>query len=293
MPEATPLLVRLQKTGKLSESEQKLAVFFENQYPQVAFNNLEDISRLNNVSKATVTRFIRRLGYQNFKSFTRHLQDEVAQNFDSPLERSRSKTEISVGVGKKENLFQRHVQLAQHDLQKTLNQMDEALLTRVTELVSDSRRPLFLMSAATGRTLLNYFYLLARYHRPNIHLLGGTDRLAHDLIDIDANAVLLTTSFDRFPTSVITVMKQFHNCGADTVLLTNRRSSPLLRYAKYPLFIHSEAETIFKSRCSMLVLLETLVSAIGESSGQDNVERIDKMESLFKELNVFLHKADK
>ena len=288
--ENEPLLTRLLAVDRLTGHERKLAGWFENSYPHIAFANLEEISAANEVSKATVTRFVRRLGYEDFRAFSRALKEEVAQNFDSPVERSVSSREQEIGDHPGE-LLRQHLALGQLNLQRTLDRMDDEAFAAVQRLVGDPERRLFLMSVATGRLLLGYFYLLAKYRRPNICLLEGTDRLAHDVLDADASSVLLVTNFDRFPTSVLAVMKHFSELGAETVLLTNRRSNPLLRYARHSLFIHSEAETVFKSRCAMLVVLEALVAGMGVAPHEENASRLSAMEGLFRELGVYLQKG--
>lgn len=289
MKEDGPFLSRLSKAGKLTAREGVLSAYFEKSYPQIAFDNLEKISMLCGVSKATVTRFVRRLGYDDFRDFSRALKDEISQNFDSPLDRQalagdKSKTDTPG------DLLRRHLNLGQFNLQRTLDQIDDAAFAAILALVSDPERPLFLMSAATGRMLLGYFYLLAKYQRPNVRLLAGTDRLAHDLIDATPSSVLLATSFDRYPTSVMATMRYFHQIGAETVLLTNRRSSPLLRYAKHALFVHTEAEALFKSRASMLIVLEAIVSGMGMADVPQKSARLNEMEKLFRELGVYLNR---
>jgi DNA-binding MurR/RpiR family transcriptional regulator len=284
------LLTRLLAVDRLTRHERKLTDWFENSYPHIAFSNLEEISAANGVSKATVTRFVRRLGYGDFRAFSRALKEEVAQNFDSPVERSVLSKEQEIGAHPGE-LLRQHLVLGQLNLQRTLDQVDDETFATVLRLVSDPKRRLFLMSVATGRMLLNYFYLLAKYRRPNVCLLEGTDRLAHDVLDAEPSSVLLVTNFDRFPTSVLAVMKHFFELGAETILLTNRRSNPLLRYARHSLFIHSEAETIFKSRCAMLVVLEALVAGMGVALREENASRLGGMEELFRELGVYLQRG--
>ena len=284
-----PLLTRLLAIDKLTGHERTLAAYFENSYPHIAFSNLEDISTANGVSKATVTRFVRRLGYGDFRAFSRAVKEEVSQNFDSPAERSALSKEREIATHPGE-LLRQHLALGKLNLQRTLDQVDDRTFATVLRLVSDPGRRLFLMSVATGRTLLGYFYLLAKYRRPNVCLLEGTDRLAHDVLDAEPSSVLLVTNFDRFPTSVLAVMRHFHELGAETVLLTNRRSNPLLRYARHSLFIHSESETIFKSRCAMLVTLEALIAGMGVKLPRENADRLGAMEDLFHKLGVYLQK---
>ncbi len=127
--------------------------------------------------------------------------------------------------------MRRHLSLGQHNLQQTQEQIDVSAFAAILALVSDPERPLFLMSAATGRMLHGYFDLL-----------------------------------------------------------TKRRSSPLLRYAKHALFVHTEAETLFKSRASMLVVLEAIISGMETVKAPQKNARLNEMEKLFRELDVYLNR---
>jgi DNA-binding MurR/RpiR family transcriptional regulator len=63
------LLSRIQKLGKLTPSEAKIADFFRRDYPRVAMDTVTAISKKTKTSKATVARFISKLGYEGFTQF--------------------------------------------------------------------------------------------------------------------------------------------------------------------------------------------------------------------------------
>lgn len=277
------VLDRISRQHDLTASELKLAMYLENNFPHAALANLEEMSDRNGVSKATVTRFARRLGYTNFRDFSRALKDEVSQNFDLPFHRTSLSGEQTLGSNPAQ-LLRMHLEIGIINLQRTLDQIDYAAFVTVLDLISDPERRLYLMSFATGRTLLNYFYLLAKYHRNNICILDGPDRLAHDVIDAVPSSVLLATAFDRHPSPTNAVLHHFNSLGCDTILITNRRSTPLLKYAKHTLFVHAESESIFKSRGSMLVVLEALVSGMGARLQSGKGPRFREMERLRMEL---------
>jgi len=49
---------------------------------------LDEISAATGTSTASVTRFVRKLGYASFRDFSRSLREEVAANFDLPSDRT-------------------------------------------------------------------------------------------------------------------------------------------------------------------------------------------------------------
>lgn len=281
----TTMHERLAAAEGLTPSEIRVSEYLEDSFPRVAMENLQQISVASDVSMATITRFLRKLGYRDFKDFNARLRAEVAGNFDNPLQRTL-RARRSPGVNPRE-LLHNHIVHAMNLLQHTDEQISAAELEAIAKLTADASRPLYLISSATGNHLLAYFSLLAKYARGDVTLLGPPDGLPHDLIHVPKNAVLLATSFDRHSRVVRRVLEYFQSKGATTLLITNRRSSPLLRFVDHALFIASDtAPVTFKSRVSMLVVLETLVEVMQRAKPAESKAKLVEIESLFVDLSV-------
>lgn len=79
------LLDRVAQLDRLSPSERRLAELFERDTPQVAFLNLTGVAERAGVGTATVTRFIRKLGYPGFVAFMKAMRETTAEAFDPPI----------------------------------------------------------------------------------------------------------------------------------------------------------------------------------------------------------------
>lgn len=278
-----PLFERVQKISDMTPMERNLADYFTAAYPELAFKNLVDICEATQSSTATVTRFVRKLGYQNFRDFSKQLRKEISSNFDSPLQRN---SEIDDDPQSPGTLLFQHLARAQEDLQQTSRIVDCEEFELIADLISDADRSLYLNSSATGKDLLHYFYLLGKYHRPNLFFLPGIDMVPHELVDGNKDSILLTTNFDRHPIQVQSVMRAFKEMGGETILITNRQAGVLRRYSDHVLLVPSSSDFRFKSRSSMLVVLESLLAAM-ESRYPDRVKaRTKKMEGLMEDFVV-------
>lgn len=253
------ILDRLARVPALTASENKLARYLENNFPQAALANLEEMSARNAVSKATVSRFIKRLGFGDYRDFSRALKEEVAGNFDLPLHRVAKRQHADISPGE---VLRGHYAMGERTLRTSLEHLDEVAFQNVLDAICNPARELYLMSVATSRALLNYFYLLSKFHRGNVRMLNETDRLAHELVDVPSSAVLMTASIDHHPPLTMAVLRHFHSLGCETIFITNRRKSPLLRYVKHPLFVHTEGDITFTSRISTIAMLEALLAGM-------------------------------
>ena len=251
-----PLLQRLAQMDDLTPSEKKLAALFRGEYPHLAFDNLTDIGAKAGVGKATVTRFVQRLGYPNFYDFSKTLRDEVVQHMDSPLYRLSRMNPESIDAAP-DKMFIEYLDAAILNLQRTKELHSGKNFTAAVDLLADAKRPLYLMGAVSAEGLMRYFSIFLSYFRGNVTLLdGNVSIMAHRISRVDPDAVLLTFSYDRYPKITGNTMRVFHQAGCQTILITERRSCPLLRHTTVPIFVEAEGPSMLKSRCAGLAVLK-------------------------------------
>lgn len=285
-----PLLHRLAQLDDMTPSEKKLASLFRREYPQLAFDNLTDIGAKADVGKATVTRFVQRLGYLNFYEFSKILRDEVASHMDLPLRRMNRMAEREMSDSDPDELFSRYLDTAIANLQRTKEMHSADTFRKAVDLLSDTSRTLFLMGAVSAEGLMSYFYILLSYFRDNVILLNGNASiLGHRITRISPDDVLMAFSYDRYPKITGTTMRVFREAGCETILLTERRSSPLLKHATVPVFVDAEGPEMFKSRCAGIATLEALLAALTPRFAHVVPRRLESMTRLFTEFDVYFH----
>lgn len=284
-----PLLQRLSQLGDMTPSEKKLAALFRSEYPQLAFDNLTDIGEKAGVGKATVTRFVQRLGYLNFYEFSKTLREEIVHCMDSPLHRLNLLSQDAPATDP-DQIFSQHLDAAIAAMKRTRENHSGKNFATAVDLLADVNRPLFLMGAVTAEGLMSYFSLLLSYFRDNVTLLNGNvSTIAHRITRPDQNAVLFTFSYDRYPKITGTTMRVFHQAGCQTILVTERRTSPLLRHTTVPIFVEAEGPGMFKSRCAGLAALEALLAALTPRFSNTITRRLESMTRLFSEFDVYFH----
>lgn len=285
-----PLLQRLSQLEEMTPSEKKLAKMFRREYPQLAFDNLTGISEKAGVGKATVTRFVQRLGYLNFYEFSKTLRNEVMNHMDSPLQRLNLMTQDAPSSSSPDQIFSRHLDAAISNLQRTKELHSGKDFATAVDLLADVKRPLFLMGAVSAEGLMSHFALLLSYFRDNVTLLNGNvSTIAHRITRLSPDAVLFAFSYDRYPKITGTTMRVFREAGCQTILVTERRSSPLLRHTTVPILVEAEGPGMFKSRCAGVAAMEALLAALTPRFSGEATRRIESMTRLFSEFDVYFH----
>ncbi len=284
-----PLMQRLAQLDALTPSEKKLAALFQREYPQLAFDNLTGIGAKAGVGKATVTRFVQRLGYLNFYEFSKTLRDEVAHHMDLPLRRL-NRMSREAAPANPDAIFSSYLDSAIANLQRTKEMHSEETFAKAVALLADVNRPLYLMGAVSAEGLMSYFYILLSYFRDNVVLLNGNASiLGHRIARIRPDTVLMAISYDRYPKITGTTMRVFREAGCETILITERRTSPLLQHTTVPIFVEAEGPGMFKSRCAGIAALEAMLAALTPKFAATVARRLESMTKLFTEFDVYFH----
>lgn len=78
---------RMRRIGPFKGAQARLAEFLEREYAQVPFQSLGEIAEASGVGKATVSRFVQRMGYGDFSELKDELRAELYARAVSPVAR--------------------------------------------------------------------------------------------------------------------------------------------------------------------------------------------------------------
>lgn len=266
----------------LTYSENRIVEYFISQFEMLPFAKINDLCNQIGIGKATLGRFLQRLGYNGFLDFKKAVSDALIVELSTPIDRcskniKKDTTEHLISEHKKEVL--KNVE----DTYQTIN-VDE--IEQATEHLINSEGKLYVIGSASAEALASYFYLLARYLRKDVVLLNAdASKLPHQLSDIEKNDTLLAISYHRFSSITVKVVRWFNQFGGKTVLITDQEVNPFVSYSDIQIVIASESSGIFNNRSAGLSVIELLIKCM--SNRVKDKCRFDKLEETFKEFNIF------
>ena len=277
------ILQRIQALDALSEAEIKVAHYYESGYPLSLSHSINQVSQTCAVSVATVSRFIRRLGYESFYDLKAEANTTLETRLTSPIERyakrPRKKNQLEGGSA--------YLEACIANLSETAHRIDAADFARAVEILVRAKR-LFVIGAASASALASYFAIFARYARPGVIALApDISTLPHALADVGKDDALLAITHYRFSRVTSKIGRFFHAQGAPLVLLTDRNANPLTSVATVTLSVVAENMPLFNSRVATLALLEALFNGMLPFCEKTIKSRFAVMEELFDTLGVY------
>jgi DNA-binding MurR/RpiR family transcriptional regulator len=271
---------------RMTPSETRIADYICQQYPEVAFENVTSISQKTGVSKATVVRFIKRLGYDGFAHFHDSLRTDMMEEYASPKQRFTLMKQTLPDDD--QDLLGQNISVIMKDLQQSHARIDRAQFEQVARLISNPDRNLYVVGQRTSFGLAYMFYTLLGYVRPGTTLLDMQSAMLPDVLtDIGPEDMLFAVSFRRYARVTWQVARHFSNRGATVMALVDSEFSPLAELASIQLVVPSEGLAMFRSRCAATAVLESLAIAALQFCDSTTKGRSAAMEALFSDFGVY------
>lgn len=231
------------------------------------------------VSKATATRFFRRLGYQDYEGV--RLEARRTPYWGSPLEAF-----YAVSNQQSQDEVSKHVKREIENIAETFNpSIAEGIEASVKRLVSTDR--IWMLGFRDNYPIAAYAAVtLARVK--DVRLLPSLGMsLAEDIADITRKDVVLAIGFRRWPKVFPDVLRLIRKAGASIILVTDVVSSISPAAADVFLRCHIKGSSIFDSHTAGISLINLLSSRVARALGKTTRSRLEKVEQLHSELGDF------
>ena len=267
---------------KFSEAELKVAECIEQSFHNLPYFGITDISQKSQTSKATVGRFLNKIGFLGFSRFKNAVNEAlrnqklplpVEQLTDSPCDNDKS-------------ILSAQLEDVISNLLLTRSEINPKAFSDTVDLLTDLNRKIFVYCPTPADSVASHLVTLARYIRKDFtQLSGNVCSFPHQLVDAGPGDVLFVISYFRFSNVGIRTAKWFKNMGGKVILLTNSSINPYAPFSDLELLVSSKGHSIFQNRSTAMVITEALLSAMTARLGEP--ERFQKMEALFDELDAF------
>lgn len=274
------LFGRLASVDRLTPSEVKLAKYFESNYQSLVFENIETLSQKAGVGTSTLSRFINKLGYSNFREFLYSLRESaVCKTLPADVQfPARPQDALTP-----EELLELHVNNVSTALVQSLSLIKMEYFKKAVDLLCDVDRTVFTVGVSTSAGFLTDAGSHFSYVRANCFSLRDNHELASHLTCMPADAVLFAVGIGPYEERTRNILKYFYKSGHETILITDSYVSPDLALATVPLVVQVYPSGFFQTFCPVLAVLEALLKAVAVRSG---LNRVRKDSPLFDLLNT-------
>ena len=277
------IFTRLRKgMEELSAMQQQVCSYVIENYQNVAFITVEELSGLCGASPATVVRTVKALGYGSYHEMQKEFQKMLLGTKASlwwELEQSWDETGDDCHLP----------WVAKDNIEAIQNILTQQLMDNygvAVDMLMKARK-IFIVGMRSTRAAATFFFSMLNQLLPNVDVVReGADTLYDDLVDLGSEDVLFCISLGgpHYAKTTVNAMAFASRNSIQTILITNSPSAAAVEYADLVLYVPSASRHYSLVPC--LTLLESLVVSIGQQSRDRAQKKLRKLEEILVNENV-------
>lgn len=263
----------------LSGAHRRAADFVLHNPLETATMTIEGLAARSGTSTATVTRFVRVLGFAGYSEFRAALSEALRLAM-APVD------SLADAHSTKSTAFSTFVTAIKDqaaNLNETLAAIDEKTFSRAMETLLRARRIFIIGSGASHHVAAHLDEGLTLYLDANVIFAssrGGPEKAIRHIMNVGPNDLVLAISLPRYSRGTVDLAKLAKDRGATVLALTDAPSSPLVPIADMTFFAPARNRLLPNSPTATFALADAIVAAIAR-------ERPDAVAAL-KELSESL-----
>lgn len=273
-PTSTPDLVAA-VSGELTRTERRIAQEVLAEPTLLAFDTVSDLANRVGTSRPSIVRFANKLGFNGYSQLQQHVRSELSHRLVRPSERIRHAEEAAPA--------------ARTAIDSAIASVFEA---SKGERLAELARPIvaaenvWILSGETSRAGAHALQSGLSIVRPGVSLLE-TRTMSTDLSAAGPENTAVVFDFYRYRRQVITATRILADAGVSIVAITDSPLSPLAELADRWCEIEVPAIGPFDSSVPAVAIAELLVSQVAKDLHDEATARIDRIESLWEQTEVF------
>lgn len=278
--------------GSLTESEHRLNEYINKHFNELSYHGIVDLSKNAAVSKATIGRFLNKVGFTGYSAFKRALNTSLSQNkISAPFEQNtRLRNNTSITTEHIVNEFTQKVTSLFSEFKQNIN---IETLNEFTALILNNQRHIYVVGPSSSHAMAIHFCTLLKYFRSNITILPtDISELPKCLINIKENDILIVFSYYRFNRVALNIAKWFRKKNAVVVLITNSEANPYGKFCDLQFVLPSDVQSVFQSRILGFFFIELILHLAYEKGDQEgNFAQLEELFVFFEAFSASSHNA--
>jgi DNA-binding MurR/RpiR family transcriptional regulator len=262
---------------ELGPQEQKAADTLLDHLGELAVYNAAELAELSGVSKATMSRLFRRLGfadYQEVKEHTRGLRSS-----GMPL----ASNEAAGGIAL-------HAALEQQNLNRLFENLDDDRLAGIATLLSEART-IVLVGFRNSFPIALHLRQQLLQCRGNVVLAPQPGQsVGEEIAGLGRADVVILLGFRRRPAGFRNVLEAAAGTGAHTILIGDASARWLAGAASTWIECPVDGSAAFDSYASAMSLASALASGVIAARGREGRKRVSEVAGLYDAIGEIEHR---
>lgn len=252
------------------------------EYPaDVIVCSATELAELAGASKAAVSRFVKRLGYADFREMQKEIRQ--AQSTGDPIFLARPHAGPATGEPRTGS-FAAHIEQDMDCLRQTSDLIDEAVLNDVVDAIISARR-IVCLGFRNSQFFAAYARRLILHVRGNVTALPENGQmLMEDMADLGPDDLIFAVGLRRRTPTLTRTLALMHAHGVPIAYITDRRAVTTTKFARWVMPCHVRGTSSFDSYAGVVSLINFIGTRASHRAGRDGRRRLGRIEDMLEAL---------
>lgn len=257
----------------LTKSEEKIINYIYEHLSMIPFLSIVQISEELDISIATLSRFVRHVGYENYKD----LKTAIMEHEKSPTPASKLQKTLS----KKDSTdIKSLLKIQEEYLNKTSENISEEDVNRAIDYIFNSKN-IYLFGKGASRGLTELFaFRLKRFNKKIFLFNSGGSAIFEDLAHIDKNDLIIIFGFHKTPIEAKVILEYSKETGCKTILFTDQLYLEENLKGTVNFYVYRGEVKEYHSMSSPTALIDSLIILLAKRLEQESVDNLSKLYKL-------------
>ena len=262
--------------ASLSPQEQRVADFIFDHFDDLISYNSAELAQLSGVSKATVSRLFKRLGYDKYKD----MRDELRTLRQSGMPLTDQRDAVQGNT-----LLARHYKQEMANRTQWVNALDARQFAEALTAMVAARRIVVIGMRNAYPAALHLRQQLLQARGQVLVLPQPGQSLSEELVDLTADDLVVMMAFRRRPRIVRPLLQQLQRDGVPVLLMCEPQAHSLFPLSRWQLCAPLDSVSAYDSYASVNSLINLLANAFLHETLDSGRPRIHDIATLYQQLD--------
>lgn len=259
----------------LTSAELKVARRLLNREPTAGLGSTSALAAAAGVSGPTVTRFVKKLGFEDYGAFQKALRRDLDARMVSPVDTLRD------GVPGTSSGLLAYGERLSSLLQATMAAIPEHEFESTCQLLASVKQPVLVSGGLTSAVAARHLAGQLQQIRGSVHpVIDPVADMTAVLADRGPKVNVVLFDVRRYEQRTIAMVERLRAGGAKVVLVTDVWMSPASRQADIVLPVAVDADLVFDSLIGAMAIAEAITDRTAQLLGDRAVARIRSYNAL-------------
>jgi DNA-binding MurR/RpiR family transcriptional regulator len=274
-----------EKYDTLTAKGKRLGDFVLASPDKAVFMTTRQLAAAVNTSEATVVRFVRQLGFNNYAVFINTLRDFIDREL-TLVERGRMSHLVA---GSDDAELDRLINQDIRSIRAMHKNIDPAVIKAVRNALR-SAPAVYVMGSRLSYSSAHYMGWTLSKIRPGVCILNGSDRTSMDqLIFAPPKSVVVVIATSRYPNELVRLGKIPRRQGLSQILVTDSAACPLAQFSDHVLITPQKSIPFLGTPVSMISLIHYLLHTLASDMGEALKQHQEKLDQAYLENDIWFN----